>query len=78
MNYFQYFLVFLSAVSRYVSISAFASLVGIPLGIASSAVGITICVSNGGIKKYKSIIKKKRKKHEKIKYYQSCDFQNFN
>ena len=35
------------------------------IGIASSAVGIKICAITGRIKKYKSIIKKKRK-HDKI------------
>ena len=42
--------------------SAFASLVGIPEGSTSSAVGWKTWKS---IKKYKSIIKKKKKKHNK-------------
>ena len=46
--------------------SAFASLVRIPIGIASFTIGLKICVITAGIKKYKSIIKKKRKKHDKI------------
>ena len=46
-------------------ISAFTSLAGIPVGITSSAIVLKICVINAGIKKYKSIIKKK-KKHDKI------------
>ena len=37
-------------------------LVGIPVGITSSAVGLNICVITVEIKKYKSIIKKKKKK----------------
>ena len=37
----------------------FASLVGIPIGITSSVIGLKICVITAGIKKYKSIIKKK-------------------
>ena len=49
-----------------VSISAFASLVGIPIGITSSAIGLKICAITAGIKKYKSIIKKKKKKHDQI------------
>ena len=49
-----------------VSISAFASLVGIPIGITSSSIGLKICAITVGIKKYKSIIKKKKKKHDKI------------
>ena len=46
--------------------SAFSSLVGIPIGITSSAVGLKICTMTAGIKKYQSMIKKKRKKHDKI------------
>ena len=57
-NYFEQFIIFISAVSGCVSISAFASLVGIPLGITSSAVELKICAVTAGIKKYKSIIKK--------------------
>ena len=38
LNYFEHFLVFVSAVSGCFSISVFASLVGVPVGIASSAV----------------------------------------
>ena len=45
----------------------FASLVGIPIGIPSSVVGLKLCVITAVIKKYKSIIKKKGKKeHDKI------------
>ena len=50
-----------STVTGCVSISAFASLVGIPIGFTSSAIGSKICVITAGIKKYKSIIKKKKK-----------------
>ena len=46
--------------------SAFASLFGIPIGITSSAIGLKICAIAAGIKKYNSIIKKKKKKHDKI------------
>ena len=51
-----------------VSVSAFSSLVAIPiiLGITSSALGMKICAIAIGIKKYKSIIKKEKKKHDKI------------
>ena len=37
----------------------FTSLVGAPVGIASSAVGLKVCAIIAVIKKYKSIIKKK-------------------
>ena len=46
------------------SISAFASLVCVPVGITSSALGIKICAITTGIKKYNSI-RKKKKKHDK-------------
>ena len=53
-------------VTTCVSIAAFASLVRVPVGITSSAVGIKICAMITGIKKYKSIIKKKKKENDKI------------
>ena len=65
-NYFEHFLIFISVVSGCVSISTFTSLVCVPVGIASSAAELKICVIIAGNKKYKSIIKKKRKKQDKI------------
>ena len=53
-------------VSRCVSISAFASLVGIPIGITSCAIRLKICLEIEGMKKYKSKIKNKKKKHDEI------------
>ena len=44
-----------------VSISTFTSLVVIPVSIASSAIGLKLCVITAGIEKYKSMIKKKKK-----------------
>ena len=41
-------------------------LVGIPIAIASSVIGLNICAISAGIKKYKSTIKKRSKKHDKI------------
>ena len=61
LNYIEHFLILGSTITKCVSISAFASLVGIPAGITTSAKGLT-----AGIKKYKSINKKKKKKHDKI------------
>ena len=84
LNCFEHILVSVSPVSGCVSISEFASLVGFPVVIASSAVGIKMCGITAGIKKYKSIIKKKKKKHDKtvllgkVKYYQSFDFLSLN
>ena len=54
-----------SSITGYISISAFASLIGISIGIANSEIGLKICAMTAGIKKYKSIIKKDKKKHDK-------------
>ena len=62
LNYIEYLLTLASSVTGYVSIPGFASLVGIPVGIASSAVGLKISAITAGIKKYKSLIKKKEKR----------------
>ena len=64
-NYTDQSLIVISTIIGCVSISAFASLVGIPIGITSSTIGFKICVITAGIKRYKSINKKK-KKHDKI------------
>ena len=61
LNYIFILLIVISVVTGCVSISAFASLVGIPTGIAISTTGLKICVVTAGIQKYKSIIKKKKK-----------------
>ena len=66
LNYIDHSIIVISTITGCVSISAFASLVGIPIGITSFAIGLKICVITAGIKKYKSIKKKKKKKHEKI------------
>ena len=55
-----------STITGCISISAFASLVGFPIGITSSAIELKMCTITARIEKYKSIIKKKKKKHDKI------------
>ena len=64
--YIEHFLIFIFTVTGFVSISAFASLVSIPIGITSSAIRLKICVITVGIKRYKSIIKKKQNKYDII------------
>ena len=66
MNYIKQLLILVSSVTGCVSVSVFSSLVGIPVGISSSAVEFKICVITEGIKNYKSLIKKKKKQHNKI------------
>ena len=43
LNYIEHFLILSSTIAGCISISAFASLLGIPLGITSSAIGLNIC-----------------------------------
>ena len=55
------------AVTNCVSVSALASLVSARVGIISSSAGLKICLMNTVIKKCRLIIKKTRKKYDKIK-----------
>ena len=66
INYRGDILILASAITGCVSISSFAPLAGISVGITSSAIGLKICARTAGIVKYKSIIKKKKMKHDKI------------
>ena len=66
LNYIQHSHTLVPFVTGCVSISAFASLAEIAIGIASFEVGLNICVLTAAIKKYKSIIMNNRKKHDKI------------
>ena len=65
-NYIEHFLILASTITGCISISDFATLLGIPIWIASSAIGLKLCVIAAGIKKYQPIIKKKKKNHDKI------------
>ena len=44
--------------------SDFASLVCIPIRVTISAIGLKVCAITAGIKKYESIMKKNKKKHD--------------
>ena len=52
LNYIERFLVLGSSITGWVSISVFASLVGIPIGGTSSAIGSKICAITAATKKY--------------------------
>ena len=52
LNYFEHSLVLASTITGCISISAFASLIGTPIGITRSAIGLKICAITAGIKKY--------------------------
>ena len=66
LNYTEHFLVLVSTITGCIWISVFSSLHGIPTGIKSSVIGLNICAIAAGILKYKSIIKKKKKKRDNI------------
>ena len=59
LNYIDHLLIVTSTITGCVFISVFASIVAIPIGIASSIIRLKIRVISAGIKKYKSIIKKR-------------------
>ena len=61
LNYTEHFLV--STFRVFISISAFTFLIAVPIGTTSSAIALKFCALAAEIKKYKSIIKKK--KHNK-------------
>ena len=63
LNYIGHFLIFASTVTGCVSISAFASLIGIPIGNTNPAIGLKIYAITSVIKEYKWIIKRKKNKH---------------
>ena len=50
LNYIEHFLILGSTITGCVSISVFASLVGIPLGITSSAIRLKVCTITAAMK----------------------------
>ena len=66
LNYIEHALILASTITGYISISSFTSLVDIPVGFTNSVIGLKIFAITAGIKKYRSIIKKKKMKHDKI------------
>ena len=63
LDYVEHLLILASTVTG--CVFAFASLVCVPVIITCSAIEIKISVITAGIKKHKSTIKKKKKKHVK-------------
>ena len=55
LNYIEHFLILAFTITGCVSISAFASLVDIPIGIMSFVTGLKTCAIIARIKKCKSI-----------------------
>ena len=67
LNYIELFLTLDSTITRCISISAFASLVGIPIGITSSAIELKICTITAAIKNISQQLRKRKK--STIKWY---------
>ena len=66
LHWIEHFLILASEITRRISISAFASLLGVSIRITDAAIGLKICAIAAGIKNIKSLIKRKEKKHDKI------------
>ena len=69
LNYIEHFLILAFKIAGcilLVNFFTFTSLIGIPIALTSSSIELKISEIAAGIIKYKSIIKKKRKKHDKI------------
>ena len=62
LSHVEYLLILILTVTGCLSFYAFASLVSVPVGITSSAVRTKVGAITAGIKKYKSVIKKKDEK----------------
>ena len=58
LNYIEHFLILASTSTGCISIFDFSSLLGIPIEITISAIGLKLCAIPAEIKTYKSIIKK--------------------
>ena len=66
LSYIEHLFILISTVTWYISIAGAASLVDISMGVTTYAIGLKLCVILVGIKKYKTIIMKKKKKHDEI------------
>ena len=65
LNHVKDFLFLASAITGCISISSFASLISSPIRVTDSIKGLKTCAMAAGIKRYKSIVKKKKNKHDK-------------
>ena len=66
LNYTDHFLILASIITGYISVSFFASFIEIPIKITIPAIELKISAITEAIKKYKSIIKEKKKKHDEV------------
>ena len=65
-DYIDNSLIVLSATSGSISIASFATVIGVPVGIASVSFSLAFSMSTDIAKKLLKIMQKKKKKHNKI------------
>ena len=66
LDYFDKFLIVLSATGGSISIASFATVIGTAVGIASASLNLTFPLSTGLVKKLLKTTRNKKKKHKKI------------
>ena len=66
LNYIEHFLISASTITGCILIFSFTSLIGIPIGVMRSAIKLKFLQWLSIINSYKTIIKKKNKKHDRI------------
>ena len=76
LNYIMHLLFLIFTITGCVFISSFAPLLGVSVVITSSAIGLKICEIIARIKISKSIIKKKKEKHDQIVMLAKCKLNN--
>ena len=65
-DYFDKSLLVLSATSGSISIASFTTVIGTPVGIASTSISLTFSLSTGLVKKLLKTTRNKNKEHNKI------------
>ena len=65
-DYIDKILIILSVTSSGISIISFASIIGVPAGIASRSFTLIFSIATGIIKRLLNITRKKKKRHDKI------------
>ena len=65
-DYFDKSLIVLSKISGRISIASFATVIGIPIGIASASLSLIFSLCTGLVKKLLKALRNKKKKHNKI------------
>ena len=65
-DYFDKYLIVLSATNRSISITLFATVTGTPIGIGSASLSLAFSLPTGLVKKLLKTRRNKKKKHNKI------------